>query len=396
MNKCEQNKEIEEEGPEDFPREPFDPGSIGISRRTFSIDNLVKRMQRDAIVLAPPYQRREVWGIEKKSQLIESLLLRIPLPSFYMAEDDKGRYEVVDGQQRLSAIRDFFFSDGPAVKSADGKGFRLKGLEFLSSLEGHNYEELNNYFQQNIDEAQVDLIVIDNNTPEDVKFIIFSRINRGGLALNDQEVRHALYNGSSTELLEALSNYSLFHDNFSSYFPATYMIDREVILRSLSFIVRPYTAFDREKRMTDFLAETMLIINAMPDFTSFRFLRKFTQDDIDTFLVKDIDSLRKRFKRGLKRSLDLFGKHTFRRSYGEQRRTTVNKSLFEVWIALLSSLSNNQFDDLLYNKDAFFKEYIKILNKDIFKRSIASDALSHTGIMFRYTSLKECLDAVTS
>ena len=107
--KYNENKLVDPEGSmEDnlVVNEPFNPRDIIINRKAFTVETVINRLHRKSIVLAPDYQRKEVWGEEKKSQLIESLLLRIPLPSFYVAEGDSGQYEVVDGQQRLSALRD--------------------------------------------------------------------------------------------------------------------------------------------------------------------------------------------------------------------------------------------------------------------------------------------------
>lgn len=114
-------------------REPFDTDSISISSKTVALDTVLRRIKNKTIKLAPDFQRNYVWDKKRKSQLMESMMLRIPLPMFYVSEDKNGIWEVVDGLQRLTTIRDFVL--GPDL---DGKGFKLFGLEFWSS----NYDGL--------------------------------------------------------------------------------------------------------------------------------------------------------------------------------------------------------------------------------------------------------------
>lgn len=388
---------VDREGPAKLPpAEPFNPRAIKISRVLLSLDSVLKRMQRKTIILAPPYQRKEVWDPIKKSQLIESLMLKIPLPSFYVAEDDKGNYEVVDGLQRLTAIRDFLFSKDKTEKPLLGEGFRLEGLEHLKELETKNYNEIGDYYQQNIDENSLEFIVIDNKTPEEVKFVIFSRINRGGLSLTDQEVRHALYNGTASLLLEELSNNQMFVDNFSSAFTEKNMQDREVILRMLAFIVRQHTSYEQQKTMSNYLSETMLIINSMPSFDSFRFQRTFTDEQgRKDIRVNEVDQLKSLFTLGLDRSLKLFAEHTFRKSIGKQRRNRINKALFEAWGASLAMISETKFTKLISRKKIFINKYSSLLEDNTFSRSISSNALELPGVRNRYEKIREIIDEVS-
>lgn len=373
--------------------EPFNPESISINRKPLTITNILNRLKRKTITLAPPYQRKEVWTIEQKSQLIESLMLKFPLPSFYAAEDDVGNYEVVDGLQRLAAIRDFMFPKGDITKEITGKGFKLQGLEYLTEYEGSQFHQLSDYFQQNIEENNLEFIVIDNKAPEDVKFVIFSRINRGGQALNDQEVRHALYNGPASTLLEEFSEQEIFIKNFSEYFDTQIMLDREVILRMIAFMIRDYGYYvKRNLSMNNFLNDTMLIINSMPDFTSHRFIRKFGNNEQKFIKINNINKIRTMFSIGLERAIQLFGKHTFRKSFGNDKRNRINKALFETWGATLASLDQDIFETLHLNKSIFLAEYHeKILFSPSFSRAISNSALTPQGVEQRYSAIKKLI-----
>jgi hypothetical protein len=105
--------------------EPFNPEKISIYSKSVPMDTCLRRLKQNTIKLNPDFQRNEVWTEDKRSQLIESLMLKIPLPMFYVSADEKGVWTVVDGLQRLSTIRDFILG-----KELNGEGFKLNSLEF--------------------------------------------------------------------------------------------------------------------------------------------------------------------------------------------------------------------------------------------------------------------------
>ncbi len=115
-------------------QEPFDPEKISIGPKVVSMDTLIRRMQQKTIRLAPAFQRKEIWNLERKSQLIESFMLKIPVPMFYVASDEKGNWDVVDGLQRLTAIKEFILGN-EYIKSGKrefmGKGLKLKKTRIL-------------------------------------------------------------------------------------------------------------------------------------------------------------------------------------------------------------------------------------------------------------------------
>ena len=123
---------------------------------------------------------RGIWSDAQKSRLIESLLLRIPIPVFYVSADESENWAVVDGVRRMSAINDFINGE-----------YDLIGLEYLSELIGKKFEHLPRNMFRRISETQLVVNVIEPRTPVEVMFNIFHRINTGGMTLNGREIRHA-------------------------------------------------------------------------------------------------------------------------------------------------------------------------------------------------------------
>lgn len=149
-----------------------------------------------------------MWTDVRKSQLIESILLEIPIPMFYVSSEEDGEWTVVDGLQRISAFRDFVlginFVNSKKVKE-EGAGMKLTGLEFLKELEGKQMKDLPTKLYNRILEAEFSVTVINPGTPEEVKRNIFKRINTGGMPLSPQEIRNALYGGAVSGLLNEMA-----------------------------------------------------------------------------------------------------------------------------------------------------------------------------------------------
>lgn len=380
---------------------PFDPEKISIDTKGITMDTCLRRLEQGTIILAPDFQRNEVWTNEQKCRLIESLMLKIPIPMFYVSADEKGTFSVVDGLQRLSTIRSFILGD-EYLKSKraelKGEGFKLSNLEFWGErYNNFTFNKLPINIQNRILETEFTFTIINPGTPEDVKRNVFKRINIGGAPLTSQEIRHALYTGQATILLHALSKLADFLDATNYSVSTDRMMDRELILRFLAFSVRDYNDYPRSNDMDSFLSDTMRIINLMPTLTGKDANKIFPDEASKTkVLITDIGHLTNLFKIGMERSKQLFGNHAFRKSYGHKRRTQINKSLFEVWSVLLSQIDELNFAKLIARKIEFFEEYGNLLEDIDFGNTISRHSLKYASVKYRFETIGNLLNNYTN
>jgi len=385
-----------------IPFEPFDPASISIEAKVVPMDHLLRRLRQGSIRLAPAFQRKFVWDEERSSQLIESLMLRIPLPMFYVAANEDGSWDVVDGLQRLTTIRNFLLGEEIDSKGQkvvpEAEPFRLTKLEFWGEkfddktffeMEGEKaYARVIN----NIMETELRFTVINPATPEEVKRNIFKRINTGGMPLTAQEIRHALYQGHSTNLLREMVELPAFKAAVGQTIDDSRMAGRELILRFLAFFIRDVKQYDGD--MDRFLSDSMRIINCAPKFSADA-LRKIFKDSSPPRIKKwERKALLQKFDLAMTRCHDFFGDYAFRKAVPNMRRPPVNKALFEVWANVFARMSATEYQLLSSRKTKFFKYYQLLLSQQEFERAISRDSSAVSGVYDRYSYINALVDRV--
>lgn len=376
---------------DDLFTDPFDPDEISINTKTFTMDGCLRRLIQGTIILNPGFQRKEVWTIDKKSRLIESLMLKIPIPMFYVSADENGTLTMVDGLQRFSTIRDYILGQkylNSRDEKDNGDGFKLQYLEFWKEYEGKTFKELPTHIVNRILETEFTFTVINPGTPEELRRNIFKRINTGGLPLSSQEIRNALYVGQATTLLNDLAVLDIFKKATDYSIKDQRMEDKELILRFVSFLVRRYTSFNKSVGVDTWLSDTMIIVNALPSLESRNLKRQVSKQnatiDLKSTMALSINSITTSFELAMERALKLFGAHAFRKSYPGKKRTPINKSLFETWGVLLSEISEEQFGNLYERKDEMMSEYQGIINKNDFVIVISRDSMKPTSVRKRF------------
>ena len=387
-----ENTGIERDLDEESMLEPFDPDSISIDQKLIPMDTLIRRLKQNSIHLSPSFQRNEVWDDKRRSRLIESIMLKIPLPMFYVAANELGQWEVVDGLQRLSTIRNFIVGD------ESGRFLKLRDLEFLGSkFDGKVFNDFNGDERDirlinTIMETEMRFTVINPGTPEAVKRNIFKRINTGGMPLTAHEIRHALYEGHSSRLLAELVKTSEFKSAVASDINDTRMGARELVLRFISFMV--LSRKDYKSNMDTWLSNSMRVINCMPGLDQKSLKRIFFDGLIPSILIDSVDTIRERFVLAMVRSEILFGDHAFRKSIPGRKKTPINKALFETWSNVLSEISEAEFIKLNMNKAKLFVEYSELLEDEVFLNSIGRNSSQNKDVIERYDTILNIVNSI--
>lgn len=314
---------------------PFDPSKIDIAMQPLSMSALIKRIENEEVNLNTEFQRKGgLWSQKQKSQLIESLFLKIPLPAFYFDAEKEDYWLIIDGLQRITTLKEFIVD----------KTLSLSGLEFFTDLNGLNYSQLPRTFTRRVDETDLVAYIVKKGTPTNVKYNIFKRINTGGLELTPQEIRHALYQGQATKVLKILSQSENFKQATGYSIRTDRMMDQEFVLR---FIAVCFVGIDKyEGYPDDYLNNAMGFLNQINNNV--------------------IDQIKNKFDFIMNIAYKIFGKYAFRKMGSDGWRRPINKAIFEVWCKILSELSNDSINVLIDNSQFIQSEFIQLCESDSF------------------------------
>jgi hypothetical protein len=309
------------EEPEDNWWGEYPIDTVLIRTETRTIFDVVRRIKADSFIMNPDFQRDFIWPEDKQSKLIESVLMRIPLPVFYLAEDEMGRMIVVDGLQRLSTFLSFFDNT-----------LRLK-LPGRNELHRKRFRDLPPKLQNRVEDCNIALYVIDAKVPERARLDIFVRVN-GGVALTRQQMRNCLYMGKATRFVKEEAATEIFVQATGGSLNTQTMRDREFVNRFCAFQLLPVGEYKGD--MDEFLARAL------------RKMNRLTSDEIR--------QLSGEFRTALTNNYEVFGKHAFRKhEKAEQDRSVLNASLWDVMTTGLSRheerVVDERADDL---RDAFY------------------------------------------
>ncbi len=324
---------------EDEPvmQDPFNPAEINIVSKQDTLRNLIERLRHEEIDMATDFQRHaELWDVQKMSRLIESILIRFPLPAFYFDASDEDKWLVVDGLQRLSSVRKF------VVETDERKKLKLRGMEYLKEYIGKTYGELPRTYQRRIDECPVTLFLIQPGTPPNVKYSIFRRINTGGLVLTDQEIRNAMAKPEIREFLKRLASDEYLIKTVGDQ--SKRMLDQELVLRFLAFRFMEYET--SKKNITTFLDEMV---------------EKLEKSD-----SKELDTYEKTFRLAIRRCWQIFDDSAFEKRTAEtkNRRPRKSSTLFEVWTTALAKLNESEMDILIRERKKMIEKNIEMMTND--------------------------------
>lgn len=294
--------------------------------KDFSIREFSSMEQEGDLDLQPNYQRKYVATPAIASRLIESVLMDVPIPVIYLAEENDTSYSVIDGQQRLTSFLSFLNGHFP-----NGNEFKLTGLKVYKELNKKSFKELSKEHQNKIRKTTLHTIIIKKESNEDIKFEIFERLNTGSIKLNEDEIRNTVYRGAYINLLAELENDKTFHELIQNENAKKRMLYRNMILRFFALSEKTY-------------------LNYKPSMK--QFCNKELRDNQHLTIEKQ-----KEYKERFSHCLDLvkviFGRNAFKRyqldksgngSYGKN----INMSLFDVQMCGFVNYSKNE---ILRNAD---------------------------------------------
>jgi hypothetical protein len=352
-------KEAELEEPSAYPLD-----DVMVRSETRTVAEVVKRINTDRYIMDPDFQRDFVWDAEKQSKLIESCVMRIPLPVLYVAESMDGRVAVVDGLQRLSSFRRFLANQ-----------LRLTGLGNEHPLKGKNFLDLPIHLQERIEDTQLTLYILDKEAPEVARLDIFERVN-GGEPLTRQQMRNAIYNGEGTRWLSKMAKAPDFQRATDGKLNWRTMRDREAINRFAAFRLLGWEAYENGD-MDDFLAKALKRINKMSS--------------------AERDELEAEFIRSMRVNELLFDRHAFRKSLRDRSpaayRSVINIALFDVLSVLLARMP---LEVATARRNEIASAVVELLADHEFDLSITYSTNSTNKVQTRFGMANAVLDAVTT
>ena len=312
----------------------------------YSVFELKRRFDRakdsgakGVLILDDSFQRKNVWTRKQKSQLIESIILGIPIPYLYLYEGKYGNLIVIDGRQRLSALFDFLDDQ-----------YALSNLEFITQLNGKRAKDLvdnltDNFenYKAKVEDAHLHVIKVGYETAEIFKLKLFERVNQNGTKLNNQELRHALHQGLITKLLEELSEANnILQENAKSRMKDRYLVLRYISMRLFLLKQLKHYYEKGSAKEIEYNEINTFLANAM--------------DAINTFSENQIAEIKTDFQESYKRALNIFGVNVFKL----EPQAPINMILFEVTLLFISlSKRLNLPDESIVKMLEDFRNYNK-------------------------------------
>lgn len=309
---------------------------ITLDKADRSLSEFHRWYKMGRIIVDPEWQRNYVWDTARASKLIESFLLDIPVPVVYLAKTEEGKYEVIDGLQRLTSVFNFF----------DNK-YKLQRLDILSDIAGKKFNELPEASQHKLEDAVLRSFELSSGGG-DIHFIVFERLNTGGIKLNDMEIRNCLYRGTLNNLIKELASSDNFRTALDQKGIEKRMQDRSLVLRFLAFYERTHHKCQHGLK---------------------RFLNEFLETYRNASSNK-IDEYRKVFDQCMKACFTVFGSSAFRlkseitkpnsKSVGEWA-TRPNAAIFQV---IATSFAKYDLGQITRCADSIYEEYLDLISTD--------------------------------
>ena len=331
----------------------------------YSIQELYNKHKKGELDLSPTWQRNYVYDIIKASRLIESVLMDVPLPAVYLAEEADGTMSVIDGQQRLSTF--FFYIDNKFPDKQTGwKEFKLSGLKLLDLK--CEFSKLEKSQQSKIQNTPIHVVKILNESNEDVKFDIFERLNTGSMKLNEDEIRNSVYRGSYIELLDKLAENKKFDEIVRKPNFKTRMLYRGMVLRFIALSEKTYLNY--KPSMKQFCNKELRNNRNLLEETAKEYKSRFEKCIDLCYTIFGINAFR-RFKTGDSKNHD-----------GNWSVNRINMALFDIQMCCFVQYTSNQ---IITHADEIREAMIDLMcNNTEFIQSIEIQTSGTKQMVFRF------------
>lgn len=337
---------------------------VQVRQEPATVADVMRRIDRGFYIMDPEFQRAFVWDVDRQSRLIESVLMRIPLPLFYLAEQTDTKRVVVDGLQRLTTLHRY-------VKNE----FALRLGE--KELNGKYFRDLIPKFANRIEDAYITLIILDAKMPEHIRLDIFERVN-SGVPINRQQMRNCLYTGPATRWLKQQATGQPFLRAGGGGLNDKVMRDREMINRFCAFYLLGIDGYRGE--IDEYLAAVLKKMNQMPEST--------------------LDDLARKFQLSMNNNRAIFDSHSFRKHNSldpKVRRKPFNVALFDVFSVSLADIEKEKVQKSAARIEAGFQN---LMADDDFVEAISRSTNSTRQVKTRFSKvqamLSEVLDATAA
>lgn len=332
----------------------------------FSLQGLKDMVDGQIIDLSPKYQRRERWEVERQSELIESFLLNVPVPPIYLAEEEYGVYSIIDGKQRITAVSDYL-----------NNGFALKKLVQFPELNGARFRDLPRTLQSALKvRPYLRVITLLKQSHPRLKYEVFIRLNRGGIRLNNQEIRNVAFRGALND--------------------AIYLASEHPLLRSALKIDGPKSAAFQQMQDAEFVLRFLTLMESWEKFSG------SLSKSMDDFMLNnreqaeiDVDPIIGPFNEAIDRTTRLWGDIAFQRWDGQRWRQQALAGLFDAEMIAASLLSNAQVATISQKQPQLAKATKQLFQDSEFEESVRLGTNTPARIRYRISRVYDTLIALS-
>lgn len=364
INKQDQFGEEEDISSHETITNPFSPSDISLSNPPMNLGDLIDMIKEGWINFGTEYQREEnLWSETQQSRLIESVLLGLRLPAFYFEEVNKRQWNIIDGLQRCCALRNFCVDNT----------LTLSDLEFLSNeFNGKRYKDFDFPTKRDVRMLPITVNILAKGVPDMVKYVLFKRLNTGGIPLTNQEIRNAIFSGPAIETIKRMAKSREFLKATEKKVETKRKTDMDFASRFAAFYVLGWE-------------------NYKPDLE--RFINEAMETLRDKWDETQRSTMENDFKESMKLAYDLFGNWAFRRRREKNaRRTPLNKAYFEVIGVMLAKLDSDERRQLLRSKNLLVTNMITAMKgNQTYWNSFSGGTGDRNAVRLRFSYMEQII-----